>query len=174
MTWAERHRESELLASEAEAAIRMGDRSRAQILYAQAADAEDAALAALDRTKVRTLGISAVSSVSLRYKAAQYQRAETTACTWLASGNLPEFAVGQMRAVIETIWIESTRESARVQFAPGQVIVSVKGGQVIRGGAPLDLIVEKVQTVQSLFYRTAEVLKGLPHRGRGAPSQGSR
>ena len=48
MTWAERHRESELLASEAEAAIRMGDRSRAQILYAQAADAEDAALAALD------------------------------------------------------------------------------------------------------------------------------
>jgi hypothetical protein len=42
---------------------------------------------------------------------------------------------------------------------------------VLTGGAPLDLIVEKVQIVQSLFYRTAEMLCGLPHRKRGAPSQ---
>lgn len=39
---------------------------------------------------------------------------------------------------------------------------SVKGGEVITGGAPLDLIVEKVQTIQSMFYRTVECIKDLP------------
>lgn len=171
MTWAERHRESELLAAEAEAAVRDGDRRRALVLYARAADAEDAALDALDSTKLRTVGISAVSAVSLRYKAAAYQQAEATAYRWLATGSLPDFAVEQIRALLETIWTESARDQAGVRFAPGQVMVSVKGGDIIRGGAPLDLIVAKVQTVQSLFYRTAEFVHGLPHRMRGAPSQ---
>lgn len=109
--------------------------------------------------------------MSLRYKAAQYERAEATAYRWLASGRLQGFAVDQIRGLLETIWTESARDQAGVRFSPGQVTVSVKGGEIIRGGAPLDLIVEKVQTVQSLFYRTAEFLRGLPHRTRGAPSQ---
>ncbi len=171
MTWAEKHRESEHLAAEAEAAVRAGDWSQARLLYAQAADAEDSALLALDRTKMRTLGISAVSAVSLRYKAGQHQRAEATAYRWLSSASLPDFAVEQLRGLLETIWTDSARDQAGLRFAPGQVIVSVKGGEIVRGGAPLDLIVEKVQTVQSLFYRTAEFLRGLPHRRRGAPSQ---
>jgi hypothetical protein len=112
-----------------------------------------------------------VSAVSLRYKAAEYQRAEAVAYRWLASGSLPAFAVEQLRNLLETIWTDSAREQAGVRFSPGQVVVSVKGGEIIRGGAPLDLIIEKVQTVQSLFYRTAELLRGLPHRRRGAPSQ---
>jgi hypothetical protein len=170
MSWAARHREGEGLAAQAEAAVRGGDPSRAKSLYALAADAEEAALAALDRGKARTLGVSAVSAVSLRYKAGQYQLAEAAAYTWLASGSLPEFAVLQLKDLLEAIWIEAARERTGLSFAPGQVIVSVKGGEVVRGGAPLDLIVEKVQTVQSLFYRTAEFLRGLPHRTRGSPS----
>lgn len=171
MSWPERHRESERLAAEAEAAVRAGDVPRAKSFYVQAADAEEAALKALDQTKTRTLGISAVSTASLRYKAGQYQLAEVTAYNWLASGTLPDFAVGQLRDLLETIWTQAARDQAAVRFAPGQVIVSVKGGEIIRGGAPLDLIVEKVQTVQSLFYRTAEFLRGVPHRRRGSPSQ---
>jgi hypothetical protein len=171
MTWPERHRESERLAAEAEAALRRGDARVAQDLYAQAADAEEAALSALDGTKTRTLGICAVSTVSLRYKAAQFHLAEVTAYRWLANGELPDFAVGQIKDLLETVWAAAARDQAGVRFAPGLVIVAVKGGEIIRGGAPLDLIVEKVQTVQSLFYRTAELLRGLPHRKRGSPSQ---
>ncbi|WP_253261754.1 hypothetical protein [Ramlibacter montanisoli] len=37
----------------------------------------------------------------------------------------------------------------------------------MKGGAPLDLVVERVQTIQSIFYRTAEFLKNLPLRRRG-------
>jgi hypothetical protein len=53
----------------------------------------------------------------------------------------------------------------------GQVVVSVKGGEVVSGGAPLDVILDKVQIVQSLFYRTAEFLKDLPLRKHGPPSK---
>jgi hypothetical protein len=72
---------------------------------------------------------------------------------------------------LQSIWSEQVRERANVDFASGQVIVSVKGGEIIEGGAPLDLIVAKVQTVQALFYRTAEFLLGRPHRKRGGPTK---
>ncbi len=41
----------------------------------------------------------------------------------------------------------------------------------MHGGAPLDLIVEKVQNVQSIFYRTAEYIQSLPLRKQGLPSK---
>jgi hypothetical protein len=71
--------------------------------------------------------------------------------------------------LLQAIWNETAQREAGLSFVPGQVLVSVKGGQVITGGAPLDLIVDKVQTVQSLFYRTAEYLKALPLRKKGPP-----
>lgn len=53
---------------------------RAQVLYAQAADAEEAALDVLDRTKTRTLGISAVSLELLKAEfGAETPLAEITA-----------------------------------------------------------------------------------------------
>ena len=41
----------------------------------------------------------------------------------------------------------------------------------MRGGAPLDLIVEKAQAVQSIFYRTVEYVQNMPLRRRGPPSR---
>ena len=58
---------------------------------------------------------------------------------------------------------------ANANFLPGQVFVSVKGGEVVTGGVPLDLLVEKVQTIQSMFYRTVEFIRDMPLRTRGAP-----
>lgn len=141
----------------------------AQALYARAAESEERALGDTDSGKVRTLGISAVSAVSLYYKALQLDSAERVACQWLVSPNLPAFAAEQLRELLRSIWSEHVRQRAQVGFAPGQVLVSVKGGEIVEGGAPLDLIIEKVQTVQALFYRTAELLRGLPHRVRGGP-----
>jgi len=173
VSWLEHHRRSEELAGEAEVAARTGDASRSRDLYAKAAEAEEQALADTDRTKTRTLGISAVSTVSLYYKAAQLDSAERVACRWLGLGSasVPGFAAEQIRELLRSIWSEQVRQRANVGFVPGQVVVSVKGGEIIEGGAPLDLIVEKVQTVQALFYRTAELLRGLPHRIRGGPTR---
>src|SRR5919197_197790 len=58
MTWADHHTQSERLAAEAELAVRQGAAAQAVDLYRLAAEAEARALAALDPTKTRTLGIS--------------------------------------------------------------------------------------------------------------------
>ena len=169
MTWIEHHRQSERHAADAEVAYHRHDRSRARELYAKAAEAEKQALRFLDPSKIRTYGISAVSVVSLYFKAARLDDAEAIAYRMIGSENLPGFARDQLRNLLQCIWSEKVREHAGIHFAPGQVVVTVKGGEVVEGGAPLDLIVDKVKTVQSLFYRTTELMKGLGHRKRGAP-----
>ena len=169
MSWADFHKASEAAAIEASQAFNHGNNSEAVILYAKAAESEQAALAHVDATKLRTRGITAVSAVSLWYKAAAYERAEQLAYSVLADPSLPQFARADLRHLIQAIWTENSKTAASVNFLPGQVFVSVKGGEVITGGAPLDLIVEKVQTIQSMFYRTVEFIKDMPLRLRGGP-----
>lgn len=171
MTWSTFHRESEKLAIEAQLAARGRTHDLALDLYRQAADAERRALALLTKDKVRTRAITAVSAVALCFKAREYAAAEQIAHEMLADASLPEFARTDLRNLVQAIWTEAAKQSAGVSFLPGQVTVSVKGGEVVTGGAPLDLIVEKVQTIQSLFYRTIEYLQGAPHRRSGRPSK---
>ena len=175
MSWIEHHENSERLASQAQVAAQEGRRDEARALYARAADAEENAILALDPSKVRTLGISAVSAVSLHYKANQLTHAEAAAIRLLGIDALPAFARDQLRfllqSVLQSIWSERVRDDAGARFAPGQVLISVQGGEIVPGGAPLDLIADKVKTVQSIFHRVAEFMNGLKHRIRGAPSR---
>jgi hypothetical protein len=170
VSWLSWHEQSERLASDAHTCARLGEHERARSLFAAAAEAESQALAELDVSKVRTVGITTVSAVSLWFKARQFAQAEQLALRWLPSNQLPPFAVEQLRNLLQAIWTAQTIGNAGVSFLPGQVFVSVKGGQTVTGGAPLDLIIEKVQTVQALFYRTIEYMKGIPHRKHGGPS----
>ena len=171
MSWIEHHALSERLAARAQAALHEDRRTEALELYAQAAREEERALENLDSSKKRTMGVSAVSAVSLYYKSGDFVRAEATAHKWLAEERLLAFAKKQLQALLQAIWSEQIRDQADLGFAPGQVLVSIDGGQILAGGAPLDLIVEKAKAVQSLFYRTAEFLSELPHRSRGAPNK---
>ena len=169
MTWAEFHTASEKAAIDAEHAFRAGDIPTATLLYARSAELEQEALAAVDATKARTRGITAVSAVSLWYKAVEFERAEQLAYSMLADPSTPPFARTDLRNLVQAIWTEGSKKAANVGFLPGQVFVSVKGGEVITGGAPLDLVVEKVQTIQAMFYRTIEFIRDMPLRPRGAP-----
>lgn len=89
----------------------------------------------------------------------------------LADPHIPEFAREEVRNLVQAIWTESSMKRAGVAFVPGQVMVSVKGGEVVTGGAPLDLIVDKIQTIQSMFYRTIEFVNGASHRRVGRPAK---
>lgn len=152
-------------------AARARNSDQALELYKQAAAAERRALDQLDVAKVRTRGITAVSAVALWFKAREYVLAEQLAYSVLADPHIPEFAREELRNLVQAIWTESSKRRAGVEFLPGQVMVSVKGGEVVTGGAPLDLIVDKVQTIQSMFYRTIEFLNGAIHRKAGPPSK---
>jgi hypothetical protein len=171
MSWLSWHEISERFASDAHVAARAGNRDHASALFRRAGEAECKALEELDPSKSRTLGITAVSAVSLWFKANELSEAERAAMRWLASDRLPLFAISQLRQLLQSIWTSQTMRDAGVSFLPGQVIVSVKGGQTVVGGAPLDLIIDKVEAVQALFYRTIEYLKGIPHRRHGGPAQ---
>jgi hypothetical protein len=170
MTWAEFHAESEKFASAAELAAKQGDVAAAHDLYRQAADAEVRALVALDVKKTRTLGITAVSAVALSYKAHEFTQAERLAHKWLATDLLPAFSVEQLQTLLQMMWNDVVREKAGVKFTGGEVLISVKGGETVTGGAPLELIVRKVEEVRNIFYRTAEMLLAVPHRKRGPAS----
>jgi hypothetical protein len=172
MSWIQYHSESERLASLAEIELRNGNVPFAHSLYTRAAEEENKAIDFIDQAKTRTLAITAVSIASLWYKAKNHHMAEQTAYRFLSVPNLQGFAIEQLRSLLQSIWNENAMERAGVKFIPGQVLVAVRGGEVVRGGAPLELIIEKVQTVQSYFYRTVEFIQKLPHRKKGPPDKG--
>lgn len=171
MSWAAHHADSERLAIEAQIAVKERRNAQALELYRRAAEAEKQALDAIEVGKGRTRGVTAVSAVALWYKAGEYVSAEQLAHCMLADSDIPDFARDDLRNLVQAIWTEASKKKAGVDFVPGQVTVSVKGGEVVTGGAPLDLIVDKVQTIQSIFYRTIELLNGLSHRRVGRPSK---
>ncbi len=171
MTWAEFHSKSEQLAIQAGVENRARNSDKAIALYKAAADFEQRALLALDSSKTRTRGITAVSAVALHYKGRDFDASERLAYLMLSDASIPDFAKTELRNLVQAIWTESTKRDAGVSFMPGHVLVSVKGGEVVTGGAPLDLIVDKVQTIQSMFYRTIEHSKALPHRRAGRPAK---
>lgn len=167
MSWAEYHSRSENLAAAAQL-VMLGEPKRALELYAEAAMNEALALDALPQDRTRTLGITAVSAVALWFKARRFAEAQALAYRILANQSMPPFAVEQVRDLLQVTWSEETREKAGFNFAQGAVLVSVSGGQSVRGGAPLDLVVGKVEGIQAMFYRTVEYLQHRPHRKRGA------
>lgn len=167
MTWSDAHRKSEDFAARAHEALRAGRSDEARQLFIAAGDAEHQALEQISADKTRTLGIIAISAISLFYKGGDLVRAEQLAHKMAAHPALPSFAHMELRGLLQAIWNEQAQAESGIAFAPGQVIVSVKGGHILTGGAPLDLIVSKVQDIQSIYYRTVEMLKGLPHRAKG-------
>jgi hypothetical protein len=169
MSWTIHHSKSEEYASQAEAALKQGDAERAAKLYQSAAEEEETALTELDTSKVRTLGITTISAASLWYKAHNFRQAERVAFQWLATDFLPDFAIDQLQTILQSIWNEKIYRQSGIEFMKGEVLVSVGGGEVVTGGAPLHLILRKVDEVRSFFYRTIEMLLNLPFRRHGSP-----
>jgi hypothetical protein len=133
MTWMEFHAASERAAMEAEEAFRRRNAAEAKLLYETAADSEQKAFAAVDGAKTRTRAITAISAVALWYEAAAFERAEQLTHSMLADPSLPGFARADLRNLIQAIWTETAKRAASASFLPGQVFVSVKGGEVITG-----------------------------------------
>lgn len=171
MSWLVHHTRSEGYASQAEELCRRHEGDRAAELYRLAAEAEANALDNLDPSKTRTIGITAVSAVSFYFKAQEFWQAKKIAHKWLATDLLPPFAVEELEDLLQVIRFEESRIKSGIQFIEGEVLVSVKGGEVLYGAAPLDLVLRKVDQISKIFYRTTEMLLGFELRKRGSPSQ---
>src|SRR2546426_622738 len=117
MTWSEKHAESERLASAAETAMRGGHDDEARKLFQAAGEAERMAYGYVEETKQRTRGITAVSVVSLLYKAKDFVPAQQFALECLSAGQMPEFAVAQLQDLLQTVWSEQALVAAGLKFA---------------------------------------------------------
>lgn len=106
MSWILHHSQSEQYAKLAEEALREHNNARAIELYRLAASSEILALKALEPTKTRTIGITAVSAASLLYKAQEFRSSEQLAYQWLITDLLPTFAVRQLQELLQAIWSE--------------------------------------------------------------------
>lgn len=169
MTFDELSRESQRLAEAAHEALSRKASAEASDLFRRAAELEQNAIPLLDETRARTRGIVAVSAVALWLKGGDHTKAETLAYATLLDSSVSLGAKQDLRTLLQAVWTEGAKKSAGVQFMPGQVLVSVKGGEIVTGGAPLELILDKVQTIQSMFYRTIEFSNGSPLRKTGRP-----
>jgi hypothetical protein len=134
MTWAEHHIESGKLAAEAELEARRGDRERARELYGRAAGLEEQAAENLDPAKRRTLGITAVSAVSLYYKAGRLGEAERLAHGFLSSPDIPEFASSQLRGLLQEIWLRLYRKEPRAFIRHSKTNQLLKIRREVAGG----------------------------------------
>jgi hypothetical protein len=112
MSWSEHHRESERLASEAEAAMRHGDTAVARSLYVKAAQAGVSALSCVGPEKSRTLGITAVSAAALWYHAGDLDKAARVARDASTLPGLPPFAAAELRALLQAIRRETVQRAA--------------------------------------------------------------
>lgn len=169
MSWLDHHRQSEELLFQAEAAEKRGDPLAALDLYREAAEQEIRALEALEPSKTRTRAVSAVGATALYLRARQFDSAENTAHEYLYRG-VPTFAGEELRRLLQSIWSERARTESSVNFRPGQFFVSLRGGQVHEGGAPMDLVLSKTKTISDFCYRATEFLTSAPYRKEGAPS----
>lgn len=109
MSWLVHHTRSEEYASQADELRRLPDRDGAIELYRLAAEAEADALKHLDPSKTRTLGITAVSAVSLYFKAQEFLQARKLAYQWLATDLLPAFAIEELEDLLQVIHFEEPR-----------------------------------------------------------------
>ncbi|MFZ4557258.1 MAG: hypothetical protein ACOYN8_12920 [Pseudanabaena sp.] len=171
MSWLAHHTRSEEYANQAQEFYRQQEISLAVDLYCLAADAELKALEAIDQGKIRTIGITSISAVSLYYKAKAFAKAKRVAHKCLSQESLPPFAVEELENLLQDIRNEEARTKSNIQFIEGQVLVSVSGGEVLYGAAPLDLILDKVEKIRSIFYRTTEFLLDMDLRKHGSPNQ---
>ena len=171
MSWNDLHRKSTELAFDA-GLMRAINRADAEGMYKSAASMEIEAFARIPLDKPRTRGIIGISAASLLFKGAEYRKSADL-CLQLLNGELPTDLRDALQGILQAVWNEVAKvESSFTKFLPGQVIVSLSGGEIITGGAPLDVIVSKVQNIQSLFIRTIEYLSDLPFRARGpAPAE---
>ena len=114
--------------------------------------------------------MTAVSAAALWYKARELKNAERVAHENHRAGIVTRVCDRSTPLLLQMIWNEEAAGRRGVRFAPGQVLVAIKGGDVVHEGALIDLVLDKVRTVQSMFYPAVELLKNMPLRRAGPPS----
>lgn len=163
------HQKAQELAALAGLRMREGDPATARRMYTEAADLEQKAFEKIPQDKTRTRSILGVSLASLLYKARELEAAERELYKLLTLEGLTTAAHRQLRDLLEVVWDEKALLDSGFQYGEGELLISLRGGEIGSGTAPLELIVQKTDGFKSLLYRVAEWTGQHPFRSRGRP-----
>ena len=142
-------------------------------LFAQAAECELAAIAAMEEPVEPTYSVLHRSAASMAMNARRYRWAEQIAAKALAQEPHPEIAE-EMRDLLEQIYFNQRLERNTLSLAGNSIELSIAGPAVGLGLASPKEVFRRVEYAIKLFIRTAERKRGLEFRGAGQPQKSIR
>jgi hypothetical protein len=165
------HDEAQKHAAQAEHALLAGDPLKAAQRYGRAAEYEMKALALADQQAQgpRTWSILSLSYAALLYKAGELAKAESAIYRFLADERRTSRAREQLRELLEVVWEEQVVRGEGLRYSGEEIEVSLRGGKIGRGTAPLDTALDSIRGLHSLAYRVAEMEAGFELRRHGPP-----
>jgi hypothetical protein len=165
----ESHLRAQDIAFEAEILEHSGDLERARSKYAEAGSLEVIALRALNPSNLTTYGAIGVSAISLLYKGRRHGEAERVGhhCMLL---KLDNYFKTEIRQLLNLIYDEQQLLERGFEYSAAETEVSLLGGEIGYGTAPIDVVLAKVTGFNLLCRRVAEWSASLPFRRSGPPS----
>ena len=143
-----------------------GDPTQAAELLRQAYEAERQAALSVDSDTEPTRSVLLRSAASLALETGDARAAEQLIATGLA-GNPPAELADELRDLLEQTYFQRHLALRGIQLLPGEFQVSLAGQAVGFGMADSDEFVDRVRTLDTVIYRTAERKQGRPFRERG-------
>lgn len=105
---------------------------------------------------MRTWSILAVSHASLLYRARNFQDAELALYAYLAQRELQGFARRQLRELLDVVLDEQALPDG-YEYSGDEIVFTLRGDDIGRGTAPLDLVLQKAADVKNVVARAAEL-----------------
>jgi hypothetical protein len=143
-----------------------GDGGRAADLLRQAYENERMAAFSVEVDAEPTRSILLRSAASLALDVGDIRASEQLIATGLA-GDPPSEIAEELRDLLEQTYFQRHLALRGVQLLPGEFQLSLAGKAVGFGIADSDAFVDRVRTIETVIYRTAERKQGREFRERG-------
>ncbi|MCY1042697.1 hypothetical protein OV208_15335 [Corallococcus sp. bb12-1] len=165
------HRQAQELDVVASLLFRQGKRAEARARFREAAAFEVKALESIPASKPKTRGIIGVSAAVLLYKSRQMIEAENLIYRLLSEPLIGVAYRQQLRELLEVVWDEQSLPSG-MTYSGEEILVSLRGGSVGYGTAPLEMALSKSSEIRNLLFRATEWVRGDKFRHRGPVDDG--
>lgn len=162
----ELHQRAMELADRSSLARAAGEAATAKQLLHQAFETERQAAESVGDGPEPTRSILFRSAASLALEVGEVRSAERLIAMGL-TGDPPVEIADELRDLLEQVYFQRHLALRGIELLPGEFQLSLAGQAVGFGMADSDAFVDRVQTIETLIYRTAERKQGREFRERG-------
>jgi hypothetical protein len=161
------HRQAEHLMADAEMLTVGGRVDEAATRWLEAARLEAEVFAQIPEDRPKTRGIIAVSTVALYRRAGALSEAIHAAYGYLATGGIPAEWQAELEDLVDRARQERQALVAGRTLGAESLVISLRGGSIGTGLAPLDLVARELLQMEKCTLRVGEWLSGKRFRTHG-------